>query len=408
MPTINFKGKNAIWNHHLSVPYQVLEKDNKNSLKGKNEDENLIIEADNLIALKSLLPKYQSKIKCIYIDPPYNTGNEGWIYNDKTNSPLIKEWIGKEVGVEDLTKHDKWLCMMTPRLKLLKELMTEDGVMFISIDNKEESHLKLLCDEIFGYDNVEKYIWNTSDFTESSFTKTASNTVRFEHEYIIACYKSKDKKLFRYKEFRFSDREDFGNPDNDKRGEWMSGNISRNGIKSTTGEKYYTITSPKGKKYARNWTVSKKEFEELVADNRIYFSKEGEGVPRLKIFKNEFSSSIQSSIFTGLKTSITGKNQIKELFNGVELFNFPKPTNLIKRFIEISTKKNDLVLDSFAGTGTTAQAVLELNKEEKDSKRNFILIQMLEETKKDSIAYKAGFKYIHEITRESKKIHQKR
>lgn len=128
MPTLNFKGKNSIWNHHLSVPYQTLEKDKKNSLKGKNEDENLIIEGDNLVALKSLLPKYQCKIKCIYIDPPYNTGNESWVYNDKTNSPLIKEWLGKTVDKDDLTRHDKWLCMMTPRLKLLRELLSEDVI----------------------------------------------------------------------------------------------------------------------------------------------------------------------------------------------------------------------------------------------------------------------------------------
>src|SRR3989344_7327041 len=124
MAEINFKGKNSIWSHHLSVPYQILEKDKKLSVKEKNQDENLIIEADNLIALKSLLPKYQGKIKCIYIDPPYNTGNENWIYNDKVNSAMIKDWIGKTVGQDDLTRHDKWLCMMTPRLNLLHDLLS--------------------------------------------------------------------------------------------------------------------------------------------------------------------------------------------------------------------------------------------------------------------------------------------
>ncbi len=153
MPSINFKGKNVIWNHHLSVPYQILEKDKKLSLKGENEDENLIIEGDNLIGLKSLLPQYQGRIKCIYIDPPYNIGNENWIYSDNVNSPLIKDWIGKTVGADDLTRHDKWLCMMTPRLKLLRELLCEDGVIFISIDDNELYNLKQLMNEIFGESN---------------------------------------------------------------------------------------------------------------------------------------------------------------------------------------------------------------------------------------------------------------
>src|SRR3990167_7682441 len=132
MPSINFKGKNAIWNHHLSVPYQTLEKDQKLSIRGKNQDENLIIEADNLIALKSLLPKYQGRIKCVYIDPPYNTGNENWVYNDKVNSPLMKEWLKSTVGVDDSTRHDKWLCMMTPRLRILQELLSNDGIILVS------------------------------------------------------------------------------------------------------------------------------------------------------------------------------------------------------------------------------------------------------------------------------------
>src|ERR1035437_6052163 len=140
MSSLYFKGKSAVWNYHLSVPYHTLEKDSKASLKGENDDENLIIESDNLLALKALLPKYQGKIKCIYIDPPYNTGNENWVYNDNVNSPLIKDWLGKVVGKDDLTRHDKWLCMMTPRLNLLKELLSDDGAIFVSIDDNEVSH----------------------------------------------------------------------------------------------------------------------------------------------------------------------------------------------------------------------------------------------------------------------------
>ena len=155
MPSIQFKGKSVVWNHHLSVPYHTLEKDTKKSLKGKNDSENLIIEGDNLLALKALLPQYQGKVKCIYIDPPYNTGNEGWVYSDNVSSPTIKDWVGQTVGKEgdDLTRHDKWLCMMTPRLKLLRELLTDDGVIFISIDDNEVHNLRLLMDEVFSSKN---------------------------------------------------------------------------------------------------------------------------------------------------------------------------------------------------------------------------------------------------------------
>jgi adenine-specific DNA-methyltransferase len=144
MTSLNFKGKSAVWNHHLSVPFHTLDEDKKLSLKGENADENLIIEGDNLLALKALLPKYQGKVKCVYIDPPYNTGNEGWVYNDKVNAPVIRDWYKQTVGKDDLAKHDKWLCMITPRIKLLYELLSSDGVMFISIDDNEFAYLRVL------------------------------------------------------------------------------------------------------------------------------------------------------------------------------------------------------------------------------------------------------------------------
>src|SRR3990167_2910573 len=162
MATLHFKGKSAVWNHHLSVPYHTLEKDAKKSLKGKDDAENLIIEGDNLLALKALLPQYQGKVKCIYIDPPYNTGNENWVYSDNVSSPTIKEWVGQVVGKEgeDLTRHDKWLCMMTPRLKLLRELLAEDGAIFVSIDDNEQHHLRALMDEVFGEPNfITNILW---------------------------------------------------------------------------------------------------------------------------------------------------------------------------------------------------------------------------------------------------------
>jgi adenine-specific DNA-methyltransferase len=186
MPTLQFKGKNVIWNHHLSVPYHTLDVDPKLGFHAKKGNDNLIIEGDNLLAFKALLPQYAGKVKCIYIDPPYNTGNEGWVYNDKVNSPLIKEWLGKEVGKDDLTRHDKWLCMMVPRLKLLRELMADDGVIFISIDDNEQHALRQIMDEIFGEDNfIANVIWQKK-FSPQNDAKYFSDN----HDFIL-CYAKK-------------------------------------------------------------------------------------------------------------------------------------------------------------------------------------------------------------------------
>ncbi|EOZ2161066.1 site-specific DNA-methyltransferase [Campylobacter coli] len=406
---LTFTGK-ALANALYSTPAQKLLKFEESfQAKDTPQDnaQNFIIRGDNLDVLKILKSAYSEKVKMIYIDPPYNTKNDIFIYPDnfrKDYKAILQEVglleiddEGNEIESETLQffkniqstrTHSGWLGFMLPRLKLARDLLREDGVIFISIDDNEQANLKILCDEIFGEENVETYIWNLSDFEETSFTKTASKTVRFEHEYIIACFKN-IKYLGRFKEYRFSNREDFTNPDNDPRGAWMSGNISRNGITSTNGSKYYTITSPKGIEYTRNWTISKEEFDELIKDNRIFFPKNGEGVPRLKIFQNEKSYSIQSSILSGLKTSVTGKKQIISLFNQ-DVFSFPKPTFLIQRFLEIATcsTEDDIILDFFAGSGTTAQAVMELNAEDKGN-RKFILVQLDEPINEDKskVAY---------------------
>ncbi len=340
----------------------------------ENDRAHLIIEGDNYHSLSVLNYTHANKVDVIYIDPPYNTGNKDFIYNDR----FIDE--------EDPYKHSKWLSFMSKRLKLASKLLNNSGAMFISIDDHEYANLKLLCDSIFGEDLVETYIWNLSDPTEGSFVKTSGNTVRKEHEYIIACFKSKGKKFNKYSELRFTDSAGFSNPDNDPRGDWMSGNISRNGIKTTTGSKYFTITTPSGVKYTRNWTLSKNEFDNLVADNRIFFARGGDGVPRIKIFKEEPSLNIQSSIFTGVHTSITGKNQLKALFDGKAPFDFPKPTDLIKRLITIASGDNAVVLDYFAGSGTTGQAVMELNKAD-GGRRQFIVCTNNENKIAEEITY---------------------
>ncbi len=321
---------------------------------------NILIEGDNYHALTTLNYIAKESVDVIYIDPPYNTGHEDFLYNDKY------------VGEDDGFKHSKWLTMLQRRLILAKDLLKKDGVIFISIDDHEQANLRLLCNSIFGENNVEQYIWCLQDKTEGSFVKTAGLTVRKEHEYIVACFKDSSKKFNRYSGKREFAENIKDNPDNDPRGPWFSGNISRNGIKSTTGGKYYTITNPVGESFTRNWTLSKEEYEEALADNRIYFSKGGAGVPRLKIFASQETKLIQSSLFTDVHTSITGKNELKSIFNGESPFNFPKPSSLIKRLLLIGGNRDSVVMDFFAGSGTTGQAVLELNKEDGGNRR-FIL-----------------------------------
>ena len=339
-----------------NIPYLVF--DESRSIINKSINNNLLVEADNYQFLKILKQTHYNSIDVIYIDPPYNRGGD-YSYNDKKVNP------------DDVWKHSKWISFMNKRLKLAKDLLSDEGVMFISIDDVEHAQLRMLCDSIFGPDRVESYIWYLNDKSEGSFEKTPSNTVRVEHEYIIACYKSSPK-LGKYSAIRTL-TSDCSNPDDDPRGPWFSANISRNGIKSTTGSKYYTIVTPTGKEYTRNWTLSKEEYEEKLKNNEIFFSRNGDGVPRLKNFINEPSMNVQSSVFSDVHTSITGKNQLKEtleLTKDDDTFPFPKPTDLIKRLITIACPKSDaIILDFFAGSGTTGQAVMELNKLDNGSRR---------------------------------------
>lgn len=336
------------------------EVEEKAIISDKDLPTNLIIEGDNYHALSVLNYTHQRGIDVIYIDPPYNRGNKDFKYNDNY------------VDIEDTYRHSKWLSFMSKRLLLARELLKNNGVIFISIDDNEYANLKLLCDIIFGENKVETYIWCLQDKTEGSFVKTSKNTVRKEHEYLLACFKNPIK-FRKYKAEKNFSEGSFTNPDNDPKGPWFSGNISRNGIKTTTGSKYYTITTPTGVQYTRNWTLSKEEYDDLLSKGEIFFSKKGSGVPRLKIYQSSETYSIQSSLFTDVHTSITGKNELKNIFNGKSPFDFPKPTLLIKRLIEISVMdKNSIILDFFAGTGTTGHAVMELNRED-NGNRKFIL-----------------------------------
>ena len=367
MPTLNWIGKEKIVNHHQDVPYKVLEK--KYTFNAE-DSENMIIHGDNLLALKSLLPKYEGMIDCIYIDPPYNTGNEKWIYNDNVNDPKIKKWLGDVVGQEgeDLSRHDKWLCMMYPRLQLLYKLLSERGVILISIDNNELNYLKMICDEIFGASNfIDIIIWNKKSGAKGVPPKNMMVNV---HEYILVYQKSN---LFKFQgEQRDLQKEGFKNPDNDPRGPWRMSNI-----KSTTKslDDAFTIVNPEtGKEYKNTWAFSKESLDKMIAEKRILWK---ESLPKQKEFFYELTNenkAIKSSwgVFDPQSTTM----YLKEILPKVK-FDNPKPISLIDYIIEVATNKNSIVLDSFAGSGTTAHSVLNLNNKD-NGQRKFILIEMLD------------------------------
>lgn len=373
MPTLNWIGKEAVVNHDKEVPFRLLKKVKAHSV-GENS-QNLIIHGDNLEALKALMPYYQARIKCIYIDPPYNTGNESWVYNDKVNSPKIKKWLGKVVGgeSEDLCRHDKWICMMYQRLKLLRDLLSDDGVIFVSIDDNEHCNLKQLLDEIFCLDNfVSNIIWQKK-YTQSNDAKFFSDT----HDFIV-CY-SKNINNLSINLLKRTEEQNarYENLDNDPRGPWMtqplhakSGNISNFEYTFSNGVKW---SPPKGT-YPRYSPESLKKAEK---EGKIWFGAKGTAVPRLKKYLKEMKEGVIPKtlwLYQEVGSNDDGRKEIKDLLGG-DAFQTPKPTKLIKKIIELGSGPNDIILDSFAGSGATAHAVLDTNKQE-GSKRQFILVEL--------------------------------
>lgn len=375
MPSLSWIGKEAVLNHHLDVPYRVLEK--KYDFGDGGESGNKIIHGDNLEALKSLLPEYEGRIKCIYIDPPYNTGNENWVYNDNVNSPKVRKWLGEVVGKEseDLTRHDKWLCMMYPRLKLLQKLLSNDGAIFISIDDNEQANLKLICDEIFGAGNfVAQVIWERA-YAPVNLKKHFSES----HDYIL-CYAKKIENLICNGLPRTAEQnKDYRNIDNDPRGPWKAGNPS---VGPAVEKNIYEIISPSGRKMlppsGRSWLYTRERFEEMVADNRIYWGKDGNSVWAPKMFLSEVKQGVTPMTiwkYTEVGHSQDATKKLKEIFEGKAVFDYPKSVDLLKRCFELYTEKSSIILDSFAGSGTTAHAVLNLNKQD-GGNRKFILVEM--------------------------------
>lgn len=369
MAQLQFKGKTFVQNHHLLVKYHELVPVKAKSLTDKiSLHDNLIIHGDNLKALKALLPLYAGKIKCVYIDPPYNTGNEGWAYNDNVNSPMMQEWLGRVVDREDLTRHDKWLCMMMPRLKIIRELLRPDGIVFVSIDDIEVARLRLLMDEVFGEEHfIAQLCWKSR---QNKDNRNATG-VSIDHEYVL-CYGEK---------LRGADRnlEQFTNPDNDPRGEWTSGNMVGLATEEARPNLHYDLVNPDTgityKKPNLGWRYDRARMRKLIEEGRILWPSDPKGRPRQKVFLAElgqeftgYSSLVGQGIYTR-----NGTAEVEEIF-GERKFDFPKSSALIREFIIQSTETDAVILDSFAGSGPTAQAVLEQNAEDGGNRR-FILIE---------------------------------
>ena len=375
MPTLQFKGRVFVENHHLAVPYHEWRPIRSKGLSKKASlHDNLIVEGDNLAALKALLPTHHGKIKCVYIDPPYNTGNESWAYNDNVNSPLMQDWLGKVVDREDLTRHDKWCCMMLPRLKLLRELLREDGAIFVSCDDNEVHRLRCLMDEMFGEENfVANIVWQ-----KRYVSNVTAGFLSDMHDHII-CYARHIDSFSVHRLPRTAEQEaDYKNPDNDPRGPWRAQDLSASKPYSAG---VFTITGPDGQKFdpppTRYWRMNKAQYQEWLDDGRITFGASGSGRPMLKRFLSEAQPGLTPNTWWDYKFAGHNKEatlELKSLHDGTAPFDTPKPVRLLKRIFQIATDKDSIVLDSFAGSGTTAHAVLALNKEDGGNRR-FVLVE---------------------------------
>ena len=436
MPTLEWIGKSKVVNHHQEVPFRVLERqysfDEQGQHTADNGSENMIIHGDNLEALKALLPQYEGKVKCIYIDPPYNTGNEGWCYNDNVSDPHIQKWLGEVVGKEgeDLTRHDKWLCMMYPRLMLLQKLLADDGVIFISIDDNELYNLKSICDEIFGAScYVSDIAWQ-----RTYSTRNDSKGIVNEVEHILVYSKVPEwnpNKLPRTEEMNAR----YSNPDNDVCA-WKSTDAFAPGASTHQGM-VYAIQNPFTgvllyPSNGRHWSLGQDQMFEIMSQwgeyelreiddvqkrasicgvseeqvkssvkaimlsdnlenaaqkasaiyNRgqwplFYFGQDGKGGIRRKTYLNTVGGRIPTNFWPFSETGHTdeAKKEMLAIFDGKATFDTPKPHRLIEFVLKVAGTQDALILDSFAGSGTTAHAVLNMNKAD-GGHRKFILVEM--------------------------------
>lgn len=380
--------------------------------KDADTTENLYIEGDNLEVLKLLRQNYYGAIKMIYIDPPYNTGND-FVYNDsfgmsKKESDIFEgnvDELGERYTVNKNTQnryHANWLNMMYPRLKMAKDLLADDGVIFISIDDSEVANLRKICDEIFGADNfIANLIWQKK-FSRANDARYFSTM----HDHILCYCKNKDETGW---QIGLLPREDeipsgYSNPDNDPRGLWTSVILS---AKSGSSNLIYEIETPSGRKVmppsGRFWSCNQETFERWNKENRIWYGKDGDGTPRKKTFLSEVQKGLRPN--TLLFQDEVGNNQeakqeTKTLFDGIGVFDGPKPVRLLEMLIRIANINNDdIVLDFFSGSATTAHSIMSMNASDK-RKIRYILVQLPEQCNDGSEAYKAGYHDICEIGKE--------
>ena len=380
MPTLNWIGKDKVLNHHLEVPFHVLERQYSFDEAGKHEEdngsENMIIHGDNLLALKSLLPKYEGKIKCIYIDPPYNTGNENWVYNDNVNDPQIQRWLHQVVGKEgeDLSRHDKWLCMMYPRLKLLQRLLADDGVIFISIDVFEYAHLKCIMDEIFGIANFRNCIAVRRGIKNVQAQFEEVQALSLGHEYIYLYSKNTQAKLPKLsKPLELV-----------KAGKWDT--FWRGTDRPTMRYRIFDALPTSGQ-----WRWEENRTRKAMKNYDIYISKYADKISLDDFFiehlmatneKLDFVRKNENGVIQYYVPPQTGKllsdNWMDILLSGSFAgFDTEKNVLLIQRIIDWIVRPGEIVLDSFAGSGTTAHAVLNMNKAD-GGNRKFICIEMMD------------------------------
>ena len=400
MPTLDWIGKDKVINHHMDVPYRVLDA----QYEYGEADGNMIIHGDNLSALKSLLPQYEGKIRCIYIDPPYNTGNEGWVYNDNVNDPRIRKWLGEVVGSEgeDLSRHDKWLCMMYPRLKLLHKLLAEDGVIFISLDYHEQPYLRMILDEIFGSANYVSEIAcvnKPSGRSDDKYIATAHESIIIYRksellslggfapdEKITKRYNKTDDagRLYREEDLRKrgthderSDRPNLFYPFfyNESTNELLIGNNE-----DETPSGFIRIEPMKDKDVEGTWRWGKEtalEYKSYIHPR--YMPNKGQWSLFEWQYLDERGDVKPTTLwdFKDVNSERGTETFIKFLGFNKSDFPNPKPVGTIERVIKIATAPDSIILDSFAGSGTTAHAVLNMNKTD-GGKRKFILIEMMD------------------------------
>jgi site-specific DNA-methyltransferase (adenine-specific)/adenine-specific DNA-methyltransferase len=398
MPTLDWIGKQAVLNHHNEVPYRLIHCNGEHSVGAVGEG-NLLVEGDNLHALKALLPYYAKKVKCIYIDPPYNTGNEDWVYNDNVNAPEIRKWLDETVGkvAEDFSRHDKWLCMMYPRLQLLHQLLRDDGAIFISIDDNEVAQLRAVMDDIFGERNfVATIVWQNV-YTVKNSTKYLSDM----HDYVLLYAKNKESWQRNLRPRDEDTDEDYDNPDEDPKGSWISHALQSRNYYS---KGQYKIKCPGGRVIegppaGTYWRMSENNFWKADRDKKVWWGKDGNSVPRIKEHLEDAKEGVVPSTWWSHRyagSNSSAKVALRRILGDREMFVTPKPIQLVRRILELATDKNSLILDSFAGSGATGHAVLEQNSEDGGNRR-FILAQLPHETKEQQ---EKGFNICDQITAE--------